>query len=295
MDIYSASELKKEAEKAAAWINLQGYANKPSRFTQYQEDFETLVSNLKSGIEPEATYNSVMANAHHEISHVSSIATAFEETLPEVARIKLGEALFGPKFYTDENPETSSNRSRNTLFEFLVAATLKDCGCNIKWNANYDVIADYDDQTYIVECKRPSTIKAIESRLSKSLKQLRSAYKSGPKGCLGIIAFSFDKLINPDQSFKSVPNMSYASTAIQQEIEPFQEHIRRKLANRGTTRTIGVITITRRPVYSREDNVLFSMSQVSFFFRGKTTSPHREKFRKLASAIAADSKTDNLR
>lgn len=134
---------------------------------------------------------------------IKNIVEALEQTSHgcDLLKSKLVDLANGTYLLSEENPEDTS--ARNTTFELSLFAFLHNLGTKVKLgDPNPDLRVTTNRFVYNVECKRPSSTKAVEKNIRKAWKQLKKP--SVPSG-IPTIALSLDKvLINDDLIYHSI-------------------------------------------------------------------------------------------
>lgn len=106
-------------------------------------------------------------------------------------RDKIELSLNGPFLGKEEIKSTANVHPRNTLFELETAAFIHRMGADII--GFDDVEFRYENQEYVVECKRVFTDTKIESKIRQAQKKL------GGKNTGNIVSLSLEKLLQADE------------------------------------------------------------------------------------------------
>lgn len=108
---------------------------------------------------------------------------------------KLVKYASGPILEMDEKSQNSSNLARNTGFELLMLARIRNCGLNAVLSPEADVIILQDRSYIAVECKRPQSVHKIARSISDAHKQLRLRRQETRPGTIfiGMVAISVGK------------------------------------------------------------------------------------------------------
>lgn len=116
---------------------------------------------------------------------------------------ELTKCIQGSFHSYDEDPETSTNQARNTLFELETAAYLLMNGHNVTEEFE-DVNLMIDDNKLSIQCKKPMTIAGIATNFNKAVSQLikKNGIINNPNS-YGMIAFSLEKIYNLDSGIVS--------------------------------------------------------------------------------------------
>jgi hypothetical protein len=113
----------------------------------------------------------------------------------------------GPVLREDENPDASTNKSRNEAFVYLLAGKLVRAGIKViavegaiaqgtSCYTNADINLEWGRSAINIECKRPQTQEALTERVKEARQQLTHPSR---KGWAGIIAIDCSAFIRPLQ------------------------------------------------------------------------------------------------
>ncbi|MBE2226840.1 MAG: hypothetical protein IAE93_05845 [Ignavibacteria bacterium] len=118
---------------------------------------------------------------------------------------ELTKCIQGSFHSYDENPETSSNQARNTLFELETAAYLLMKGHNVTEEFE-DVNVIIDNDKLSIQCKRPMSKAGIPANFNKAVSQLiKKNDIAYTENSFGMIAFSLEKIYNLDSGISNEP------------------------------------------------------------------------------------------
>ncbi|MGH9877227.1 MAG: hypothetical protein ACRD5H_06275 [Nitrososphaerales archaeon] len=168
----------------------------------------------------------------------------------------------GPRDYTEEHVETSSNVARNIAFELMLMAKLTKAGLPLDFSIKSDVAAKFDNRSLLFECKRPQSEDALESNIKKAYRQLEKKYRSPQRlRHRGLIAIDITKLVNPDFMLYVQPNSTALDSGLSRVIDTFvlkHEHLWQRSRN---AKTIGILLRLTIMGVNQEKNDMFTHCQ----------------------------------
>lgn len=158
----------------------------------------------------------------------------------------------GPIMREHEIPKTSSNRSRNDAFVYLLAGKLISSGVNVvavdgivRQGAigsykGADISINCDGAAVDIECKRPQNKRALEKRVKEAHKQLG--------GRMGIIAVDCSAFIRPHGKLLEANSAEDAERSLAILLE---KRIKTKIETYLETNILGFILFARSPAMTR--------------------------------------------
>lgn len=121
------------------------------------------------------------------------VLTAFRDDPSLLIKAALKRALSGPAQPSDENPRNRDGR--NIWFELALAAEWKLGGASVRLGEP-DLLLERNGISFLIACKRPSTMESIEANLRDATKQLQRTLDDSP-GSFGVAAISVNCAFNP--------------------------------------------------------------------------------------------------
>lgn len=165
----------------------------------------------------------------HQLYHLQHTARIWDQVDQALLKAKLKEILGGDELPPEDN---SNDHARNTLFELVVAALLRDRGLRANLFDPYpDVVAmDPISRTrFRVECKRPSsTDRPLEDALRGARQGAERTRGKGPPG-LGIIALDVDRMSNISSQFLETSDPDSADEHLEAARTEVEKRLERRL------------------------------------------------------------------
>lgn len=168
----------------------------------------------------------------------------------------------GPILPEDEIIKNSGNRARNDLFVYLFAGKLIQAGVQVlsidripannnQIICNGDIVVQFQNEEFLIECKRPQRRASIHSCAKKAREQIQ---KSGRKGC---IALDCSKAIRPIGTLFDFSNDKEAHTTLldQMEIDIVPETISHLKEN-----VVGAFLMVSVPGVKNEESTILSQN-----------------------------------
>ena len=199
-DLYS-EEISVGLEKSVEtfeWLKSFDIRCERTRFSRYLERIKEVQDNASNGNMKDLDRNSdIYFDAIYEFSDLSYAYEIFKETPPAGLESLLRKLVKGPDFTRDETDNSSSGR--NFSFEVVIAARLAATGFDVTFTESGDVTANFQKTSVYLQCKRPSTVKAMTKRMKEASKQLQFDLENTDNDqAIGVIAVDATRMINPE-------------------------------------------------------------------------------------------------
>jgi hypothetical protein len=157
----------------------------------------------------------------------------------------------GPILHEDERPDTSSNRSRNDAFVYLLAGKLISLGVEVSGvdgivrqgasgHRNADITFEWKGSAIDIECKRPQTQKSLQKRVKEARQQLRDR--------IGIIAVDCSAFVRPLGGLLEKDSAAEAERFLASLLE---KKVKPKVEKYLKTAILGFILFARAPAMTR--------------------------------------------
>lgn len=227
-----------------------------------------------------------------EIFDFISIHKAFQDAAPtELSSIaeKLQKAVNGPINAADETP--NSTGARNFLFEAAVAARAHqpDRGVTAILDARSDTGIRIDSKKIWVECKRITSIEAVESNIRKASKQLERILKQEcGAGHRGIVAIDVSKILTRGNKIFVCRTDDELLAKVDWIMDRFisqYSHIWQQVYQRRHKKVIGTIIRFAFMVSSEARNLLVHASQWGMNPRLRVAASDERLQRQLVTAL----------
>ncbi|MEO8459456.1 MAG: hypothetical protein ABI451_02910 [Dokdonella sp.] len=143
-------------------------------------------------------------------------------------RHRLHRLATGPGLYTDAG---SADPGRDLAFELKTALSFFEAGAEISMSSPADVVASFDDEKVLVECKRINRKGGLRRRLEEGFDQFLQHRKT--ESGLGILALDITRVVNKEFGVM-VATQEAQATEIHREIESVLANVQeeRRRANR---------------------------------------------------------------
>lgn len=176
-----------------------------------------------------------------ELHDFREIVTTFSAA-PEVDgwRKRVREALGGGVLRTDERRHI---RARDTQFELVVAALLRQKGCDVRFEEP-DIVASAGGVTFAVAAKRPRSRRNLDNLIHDAGNQLVRANLNG------LLAIDTSVIVNPDDGHYISVNPAQDTQQIwTQSIELAKRVMAAAVKRFGDTPVYGVLSRVALPVW----------------------------------------------
>jgi len=182
---------------------------------------------------------------------------------------RLAKLLGGPIHSTDEKPDGSSHKARNTGLELAVGAHFALAGFSVDFDTDADIVASDSRTTFYVECKRPSSPR-ISKTIDEAYSQLKTRYEGHGVGRepRGLAVISLNRLLNPETVQLRVQNTREAESTIASVVSRFLNQNEALWYNDLHDRTMAVIAYATWSVFIEGQRGLYILRD----FGGKYVS-----------------------
>src|SRR5262249_22223281 len=139
-------------------------------------------------------------------------------------------------------------RSRNLLFELVVAGLLKRAGLPIRLDGDEDISFEFRNTSFFVECKRIHSTAKIQKNIDDAGEQIgkRCDIAEAPK-TRGIIAIDVSKLIHPGAEWSLYPDLETFKSDVEQMLLTFKTMFSPQLKAPKEARVLGLYFYLRLP------------------------------------------------
>lgn len=174
----------KKLPEIISWLVALGLPAGNSRYARYDQIIEKFFRNspdtlLDSG----SQLFRELSLAYRECTDIYAVYWCFSEIRHQNFIEKLSKVVAGR-----DVPELGeAGKSRNFLFELLVAARFQLAGYDIDFDEKTDVVARRDGVTVRVECKRLASEKKFSTRIDEAADQLSKASTKVDEKVVGLI------------------------------------------------------------------------------------------------------------
>tara|TARA_R110001592_G_scaffold332301_1_gene615607 strand:+ start:494 stop:1384 length:891 start_codon:yes stop_codon:yes gene_type:complete len=273
---------------ACNWLERLGLNIQRGRLSSYLKTIELLSNSYTTASDQELKNQFPdTVNAMYEIMAFIKIY----ESLSNLSIVdsngivsKLKKAITGPKQSTGET--TNSNEARNYLFEVLVSATLHSPvkGLLVDFKSETDTGVKFLKKKYLIECKRPQSLRKLESNIRDASNQLhKTLEKTNGSNYRGIISIDISKIFNPEFDLLVKENDTALQNHIKYIMDSFidkHSHIWQEILKTKDRKIVGVLLRVSLMGISEERNLLVSCVQWAFNPKigiSESESKHLEK------------------
>lgn len=186
----------------------------------------------------------------------------------------------GPVLREDENPDASTNKSRNKAFEYLLAGKLIRAGVNVvavdgaiaqdtSCCTNADINLEWSGSAINIECKRPQTQDALTERVKKARQQLTHPSR---KGWAGIIAIDCSAFVRPLEQLLEADSAEDAERYLADSLE---KTVMPNVETHLETTILGCLLFARAPAMTRmgySSIVSLQGNPMAYYFRPDSIS-----------------------
>jgi hypothetical protein len=174
-----------ELQQVIDWAKCLGLGRPNDRL-------HALCRDLNSGA-PLANDKQLVAHLFKQIEAAEFIDVwrAFQGDEGKLIVSKLKTALGGRDALSEESAK--NNKNRNMMFELALAARLRRRGILVELGEP-DLLVKLPEGQYVLECKRPFSLKSVKDNIGDAASQLRANLR---KGQHGVIVISLSRAINP--------------------------------------------------------------------------------------------------
>jgi len=265
----SYGDVQAEFEKTIAWFGKYAPGAFKRRFALYRRDIAELVEAFNEGRVDELLKTRTvesLTNSMAEALELGMIRKGLASLLgqdEELAR-RIRKTIKGPEYAKQEQTDTSTNEPRNYAFELVIASYCAAAEYRIDLTEVADLAFEDDGRKIFIECKRPASVKAIGSNVSKALSQLTKRYDATNFAGLkrGFVALSISKIINREQRLLSVRTEAYLSKQLGSIVERFIREHERSWQRALDIRTLGVIVYFNTAAIIEDQDLIVVCRQV---------------------------------
>lgn len=134
-----------------------------------------------------------------EANALIEVYRQFQADDSEVLAIKLSRVVDGQPFTSNEGRKTEP---RDILFELELAALLKQWGLSVQLGGLSDFSFEFQDVSFVCECKRVQTPKALHANLQDAGSQLaRALDQQDTPRSMGIVGINVSKIVHLDPRY----------------------------------------------------------------------------------------------
>jgi hypothetical protein len=255
MHFRTLGQIYVDALRARDWLEAIGIPTADTRLEHIIAYIDGLLNPTTAGSEPlgagarpEDTYYALSDGAGFGL-----IATEMSK-LPSdlLPRHALEDILKGPLATSKEEP--SSSDPRNKFVELELAANLSSAGLQL---LDFDDVEfQFENHSYLVECKRPSQSSRLEHNIEKAYAQVRA--KLNGSSDRGIVAVALEKVFDLDSRIQPAA-LAISSTDFAKSLaEQFRSRVSKYQTRWVDPRVIGVLAIVRFLYTEREPDIIGS-------------------------------------
>jgi hypothetical protein len=197
--------------------------------------------------------------AYNESCEIIDLYTLWEAPVNNFSGLgRKIKAVFrkGPVLREDENPDASTNKSRNEAFVYLLAGKLIRAGVKVvavdgtvaqgvSGCTNADINLEWSGSVITIECKRPQMQDALTERVKEARQQLTDPSR---KGWAGIIAIDCSAFIRP---LKQLLEADSAEDAERFLADLLKKAVVPKVETHLETTILGCLLFARAPAMTR--------------------------------------------
>lgn len=180
---------------------------------------------LDAAVRGEHVDRALLWSAACEVSDLVA-ASALDSTAIQPVRHRLATICGGDPVFT---AQSGDDPGRNLCFELITAAMLQSAGVRSELQNPSDVTSNVGDARLLVECKRPTTLRALARCLKEGYRQLSEHRRNGHVG-FGAIALEVSALVNPDFGVLVAEDAATAVCIVYRHIQKVFQRSREHLA-----------------------------------------------------------------
>ena len=158
-------------------------------------------------------------------------ASSLDSTALQSVRHRLPTICGGDPVFA---AQSGHDPGRDVCFELITGAMLQAGGVRSGFQNPSDVTSTIRDSRLLVECKRPTTLRALGRRLQEGYRQMSEHRRNGYVG-VGAIALEVSVIVNPEFGVlvakDSMTAVNYVYGHIQQVFRHSSEHLARAARN----------------------------------------------------------------
>lgn len=199
--VFQAKDASTEKiDEAVNWLNSIGVRSTATRLAKYKSFIAEFYRVLGT---PDATANHLyqFAQAQREVFELIRIM----ETLQLQESLHFLQRLRGITSGTPFRSAQAHDPARDISFELSIAGRFIKAGLEVDLSQVADVVVRCDRYTIYVECKRITSEKQVEKRISEAYQQAsRRIASSASSQAKGLCAFEVSEIINPQLEMYTV-------------------------------------------------------------------------------------------
>lgn len=255
------AEMEQQANTASDWLASLGIDYYKTRIGRYISDIRRLRHAHETNTLQVLTDNGEfpkLVNSLYESSELISIYEGLHPISSELLVARLRDFVKGTEFATSESTATSSNRARDVAFELFMASLFAKAHYQLDFGTEADLIANDDNNTYLLECKRPRSSHSVRSNVRAAAGQIsRRLAKIAAKDCVyGIIAGSISRIINPEMKLVSASSESTIGSYFREISDNFVQEHHQHWSTLEEPRLLGVLLLLQTPAIIESVNVI---------------------------------------
>ncbi|MEF3696877.1 hypothetical protein [Desulfolutivibrio sp.] len=185
-----------------------------SRYKQYANNFFKRGTPIDSVSQEEFI---LMTRAIYEAYYINVIMESFKHETDAYFVQRLGTATKGRDFL-DANEHC---KSRDYLFELVVASNFAKQGYKIDFKQKTDVVATREDDVVYIECKRLSSADSLKKNFNKAGKQLQKLSNKIENKPYGLIVIDICSAIDGNAFHQEFPCKEQGSQFVEKTLDAF--------------------------------------------------------------------------
>ena len=289
METASYEEIAKQLNEALEFCSALELpdAVATSRFSTYRASIDRLIEATR-GPRPSPISEQIDGDmlpyltALIETTEFTALLPFLSSCDPEVLRPKLRDVLRGPELPSEE--DENSNQARNVLFELNLASKLWRAGLKPELGEHPDVSCVVEGKAFLIECKRPLSVRGAKECLSRARRQILAELKGRRVGARGVIALSLSKVLNRGDKLFGYDDEAQGREGLHQYLRGTAARFSaswQKLPND----IVGVIFHVITPAVDRTTNLYVSAQHTNIHPLAGDGSPDQRVFRGFGAAL----------
>jgi|GEM_PF-3235489 hypothetical protein len=282
--VLEGKKLLEDYQKACDWLDKLGIEFRRTRFATYLQDRKLLF---------DAKAKSVSDYTDEEFKTVTKRFLEASREMHELVRVKATLSSVDSDSFISQlrnmskghpmRGESSSDQSRNFAFELDVASRFLYGGFQVDLNHLADVVVKVENRSLYIECKRVTSPRQFEKRVSSAKKQLKKRL-SGKRNAFGIAAFEVSELLQNDiPAYSSGRDMWNGERRL---INGFTTQKTDYLSTMTSKNIIGALNqLTSAKFIISDNELLVGMARASSILKLSRTQKVSDFFDKLQSKI----------
>ena len=225
------SRLHEEYSLALSWAEWLVGVSPHSRWMAYREDLDEILRSvtwqypLRNNHRRTTTFNSI-----YEISQFVFIWRGLRDFTGTGLVERLRDILTGPDVFVREAVDRANSiRPRDVAFELYMASMMCQSGYFPSLENEADLILELYSRRIYFECKRPKSLKNLQSLLKAGMAQLERRIVQDNSSCKGVLIICADKIVNPNFSIHRSDSVEDSIRTAQESTAWFLELCRKTL------------------------------------------------------------------